>query len=189
MNRAKEFLEVPFSHLLTEAKNRSDKQDTSRFTLNPESGKQVGALGELIAEEHLRNCKVEFESVYTTKLDIIYYIDGKPLSLDVKAKQRTVLPRAHYTASLSAYLDDHQVVDTYLFISFLIDGSMPSTDMRRFKKAFILGSIRRSEAERYKESQKAGEVDYSNGFTPKVDTWQIRHDRLNPPLIPTGVVK
>lgn len=121
---------------------------------------QVGALGEIVAEEWMRFQRVPFVSAKNTKFD---YLVGEGMTLEVKTKDRTVIPRADYGCSIPLYNFGHQRPDYYLFISLLRDRSNASSDINRFKKAYILGAANQQMFAEKGKVWKKDQVDSQNG--------------------------
>ena len=171
-------LEVPVLHLLDEAQERAARTPIYDLTIRGESANQVGALGELLGMEHLRRCGVPFEEVFIREYDVIF--DGM-YSLEFKTKERTVVPQPYYDCSAPYYNHDLQRPDYYMFIS-LVSTDSRSTDIRRFTRAFILGSIDRDTFDQKATLWTKDQIDTSNGWKPTRDVYNVLISDLQPPV-------
>ena len=93
------------------------------------------------------------------------YIVGNNLKIDVKSKDRTVMPKYYYDNSAPLYNHQHQMPDYFLFISLERNKSNNSKDIRRFHTAYILGSISYKELDRVGIPFLENEADWRNGTT------------------------
>jgi len=177
-------LEVPIQHLLEEADRRARAEGELQYTMRGLRAQQAGKLGELIGEEHLRRCNVPYEPHFTTEFDVIFYNMGEREKLEFKTKERTVVPREDYDCTAPAYNKEHQVVDRYMFIS-LVSTDRKSDDIRRFTRGFILGSIHKEAFEQKSQLWTTSDFDWSNGWKPTVDCWNVLVSELQPPFQPS----
>jgi len=139
---------------------------------------EVGFLGEIVAEAWFNKHRLLFQDDRSkTTHD---YILNKKITLDVKTKDRTVIPRTNFDNSVPLYNHNHQRPDYYLFISLLRDKQFDDDDIRRFKKAFIVGSIDIETLESTGKTWKAGEIDPSNKTKFWTDCINIPMDKLIP---------
>lgn len=122
----------------------------------------VGCIGEVVFQKFLVRNQIPFEDL-TNRTDLDYIISGE-ISVDVKTKDRTVLPQRHFANSVPLYNHDHQRPDYYYFVSLLRDRRNLSDDASRFKKAFLMGGIDIGTLEHDGERKEAGETD-PNGTT------------------------
>jgi hypothetical protein len=137
---------------------------------------QVGFLGEIVIENFLEESGVAFKDDRdATTHD---YIINKKYKLDVKTKDRTVLPRIHYENSVPLYNHEHQRPDYYYFVSLLRDREYQNNDIRRFREAFIVGGIDLQTLEKVGKQWNAGETDHSNGTTFWTACINVRMDQL-----------
>lgn len=121
----------------------------------------VGAIGEVIAEQWFFQNGIQFTNeTYETTHD--YTIGGR-FTLDVKTKDRTVLPQPTYDNSVPLYNHEHQRPDYFLFISLVRDKNISNEDLRRFTHACIVGGITYDLANHKGTVFKGGETDPSNG--------------------------
>jgi hypothetical protein len=174
-------IEVPISHLLEEAHYRSLQMPENEETVRTSGGRQAGALGELIAMEHLKRCGVFYEEVFNKEHDVKFENLGKTYTLEFKTKERTVVPQPHYDCSVFEYSHKHQNPDYYMFMS-LVSTDSRSKSIDRFVRGFIVGSADRKTFEEKSVLLLPGYVDPSNGFIVKKSTHNIKISNLQPPL-------
>ena len=181
MTTQDEILEVPILHLLEEADRRAREEGELQYTMRGLRAQQAGKLGELIGLEHLGRCGVPYEPHFTTEYDVVFLNGQESEKLEFKTKERTVVPREDYDCTAPAYNKEHQVVDRYMFIS-LVSTDRKSDDIHRFTRGFILGSIH---AEAFNEKStlwKTDDFDWSNGWKPTVDCYNVLVRDLQPPF-------
>jgi len=85
--------------------------------------------------------------------------------LEVKTKDRTVIPRTYYECSVPSY-NTHQDADYYVFVSLLRKGD-------EYVKGYIVGYMRKSEYYQKARHLKRGDLDTSNNFVVKADCWNL----------------
>jgi hypothetical protein len=187
MTTANQFLEVPVAHLLEAAdKKARETGDFNQHTMRGIGGRQVGFLGELVVMEHFDQIGIPYEPKFTLKHDIeIIMPDGEKL-LEVKTKERTVVPREEYECSVPKYVKDYQAVDFYIFVSLLSTGK--SENINRFTKAFILGTISRKKFEEQATLWTTNKTDATNNWTPTIDVWNVPISSLKPPYQKVGAI-
>ena len=122
---------------------------------------QVGFLGEIVLEQFFTNEKIEFvNQTHETTHD---YLIKQKYTLDLKTKDRTVIPKINFDNSVPLYNHAHQRPNFYYFISLLRDRNNDSTSISRFTHAFILGGIDIKTLEKVGKIWRAGQVDTDNG--------------------------
>ena len=126
-----------------------------------EEANEVGFLGEVVAEKWFQRHDIHFKDM-RTKTTHDYLLFGSS-TIDVKTKDRTVLPRIDYDNSVPLYNHDHQRPDYYLFISLVRDKSIPVSDIRRYRTACIVGGIDIETLDFIGKDWEAGETDARNG--------------------------
>lgn len=173
-------IKVSVERYLDTAQTRSELLGELNRSMRGTQANQVGALGELIGMDYLRACGVEIEEVFSTSYDVRVKIDGSWKTLEFKTKERTVVPQPFYDCTVPAYNHDHQRPDYFLFISLLSSGK--SDDIRRFSKAFILGSITLERFEELATAWSPTQTDESNGWTPTIKCYNVPISHLAPPL-------
>ena len=122
---------------------------------------QVGFLGEVVLEQFFTNEKIEFVN-HTHETTHDYFIKQK-YTLDLKTKDRTVIPKITFDNSVPLYNHAHQRPDFYYFISLLRERKNRSRKINRFTHAFILGGIDIKTLELVGRIWRAGQVDTANG--------------------------
>lgn len=172
-------IEVPVAHLLDEAEFRASQLPVYEMSIRGDAANQVGCLGELVGMEHLRRCGVEFEEVFVREYDVLF---NNRHTLEFKTKERTVVPQPHYDCSAPFYNHELQRPDYYLFISLLSTNSR-SSDISRFTKAYILGSIDRETFDRKALLWTKDQIDTSNGWKPTKDVYNVLVSDLQPPMV------
>jgi len=121
----------------------------------------VGCIGEKVMTEFFQKHNIAFaDDRHLTSHD--FSIGGK-ITLDVKTKDRTVLPKIHYDNSVPLYNHEHQRPNYYYFVSLLRDRNSAESDIYRFKEAFILGGIDIQRLDKIGKKWGAGETDPTNG--------------------------
>jgi hypothetical protein len=134
---------------------------------------QVACLGEIIAEYWMQKNGIKFISqLEATTHD---YIVNNSLTIDVKTKDRTVIPRIDYDNTAPLYNHTHQRPDYFLFVSLKRD---KNNDIRRFSQAYIVGSISYNGLDCIGILFLEGEIDWRNGtkfWTDCLNTemWQL----------------
>jgi len=139
---------------------------------------EVGFLGEIVAESWFNKHGLLFQDDRSkTTQD---YILNKKFTLDVKTKDRTVVPKSNYDNSVPLYNHAHQRPNYYLFISLFRDKNIPENDIRRFKQACIVGAIDIQTLDSIGKKWKRGETDSSNGTKFWTDCINIQMSELIP---------
>lgn len=126
-------------------------------------GNLVGCLGEAIVLSTLDNATL----ANTYDYDII--VDG--LKLDVKTKERTVVPKSHYECSVANF-NTKQKCDHYVFVSILVEKRIP-------KMGYILGYISKENFYEKASFHNKGELDERNNFTFTANCYNIEIHKLN----------
>lgn len=140
---------------------------------------EIGALGEIIAESWLTRNKINFESVRTTRTDLVL---SNRETLEIKTKDRTVAPKPGYEASIPLYNHEHQQPNYYLFVS-LERRRGTSSSLEDFHTAHIVGASSVRKMHQHGKIWKAGETDPDNGTTFWTDCLNIKIGKLVEPEI------
>ena len=163
-------------YVFREAELRAENQRVFEKSHRKDEANSVGCLGEVIAEYWMKQNNIP----YTPDLEKTThdYLVGNGLTIDVKAKDRTVTPRIYYDNSAPLYNHTHQRPDYFLFISLERSRSNKTKDVRRFHTAHILGSISYEEIDKVGIPFLEGEADWRNGtifWTDclNVEMWQL----------------
>jgi|GEM_PF-2350974 len=146
--------------ILEEAQARADGLPVFEYSHRERDANIVGCIGEVVFERFLEHFQVPFDN-RTELTDHDYVVNG--LRLDVKTKDRTVLPRRNYDNSVPLYNHEHQRPDFYYFVSLYRDASEPVSALGRFKEACIVGGIDISSLDAHGLTWDAGQVDPDNG--------------------------
>lgn len=123
-------------------------------------GNEVGFLGEIIFLDYLKANGIYFKIDDETSHDISLFNSRK---VEIKTKDRTVIPKSHYECSIPLYNHSHQRAHYYVFLSLLRDKNESTEKLKRFKYAYILGFANKELMRKYGVLWKAGDVDPSNG--------------------------
>lgn len=168
-------LEVPILHLLAEADRRAREMPDMFETVkqgNRLGAKQTGCLGEVIGEEYLKNLGTSYTPVFSTEFDVMVHLPEGDKKTEFKTKERTVRPLPEYECSVYDYVKDFQNVDYYMFIS-LFSTDSDSSDINRFTRGFIVGSITKQDFDKKAKFWKKGDIDPTNGWSVRRDTWSV----------------
>jgi len=144
-----------------EARLSAVNSGTLQGSITGGTGKVIGALGEIIVRD-----LAGYEQVNTKDYDLVDF-DGR--TIDVKTKHCKFPPRGFYECSVAAH-GVQQNCDEYVFVRMLPNLS----------KAWILGSIDKTDYFVKAVRHKKGEVDESNGFTFKADCYNLEIKDLCP---------
>ena len=137
---------------------------------------QVGSLGEVVFEEFLKMNQIKFTD--QRNLTTHDYLINETITVDVKTKDRTVRPLGFFDNSVPIYNHQHQRPHYYYFISLLRNKLDKSTNISRFKHAFILGATNILTLEKIGKKWRAGEIDNSNGTKFWTDCINIKVNQL-----------
>ena len=133
----------------------------------------VGAYGEQIVLKYFKMFGIPFSFDDKTTHDI-----KTPCgTVEVKTKERTVIPKTNYDCTVPAYNHEHQQADWFVFVSLLNNGLEGN---RRFDRAFILGVANLETLKTRAKLWNVGMVDDSNGWKPKIDCYNIKIYDLDP---------
>jgi hypothetical protein len=171
--------EVPLDGLHVVAQQRADKVPELAWSMRGSAGNEVGAMGELVAMRYLDGIKVPYRDETTVDHDLLTGFG----TVDVKTKERTVVPQPHYECTVPDYNGEAQQPDWYLFVSLLSD---KTGGCGRFKRGWVLGSIRRDKFYGVAKEWVPGTKDSSNGWSASIRCWNVPVSALNGtrPLVP-----
>ena len=94
--------------------------------------------------------------------------------LEVKTKDRTVVPLPKYECTLPAYNHEHQKADFFIFVSLHRDKNHPNgNDISRYKRAYIVGGMSWQQFEDKKVFWKKDQKDPTNGTVFWTDCWNV----------------
>ena len=167
-------IEVPLAGLHDAAQVRADATPELARSMRGSAGNEVGAMGELVAMRYLD----AQGAMYLDEGRVNHDLRTAHGTIDVKTKERTVEPRPHYECTVPDYVGDAQKPDWYLFVSLMSDGSKGCS---RFKRAWVLGTIRREQFYRTATEWVPGVTDVSNGWKPTIRCWNVPVSSLRSP--------
>jgi hypothetical protein len=137
---------------------------------------EVGLLGEVIIEEFFDEHGINYQDERTRTTHDYTMQNG--VTVDVKTKERTVRPQAHYDNSVPLYNHAHQRPDFYYFVSLMRHSRQSTTDLERFSEAHILGALSLRRLEQVGKYWKAGTTDPRNGTTFWTDCLNVSMAQL-----------
>jgi len=167
-------IEVDMTGLHRLAQDRADATPELRRSMRGAEGNEVGAMGELVAMRYLDMAGV----LYLDEGKVNHDLRTAHGTMDVKTKERSVSPQPNYDCTVPDYVGDAQKPDWYLFVSLLSDGSRGCV---RFKKGWVLGTIRRELFYEAATEWRPENVDVSNGWKPTIRCWNVPVSSLRPP--------
>jgi hypothetical protein len=148
------------SDLVEYAFESSTRQRVFENSHRMEDANLVGCIGEIAFETLLFNFGIEYQDCrHGTKCD--YRVGG--YTVDVKTKDRTVVPRLSFENSVPVYNHEHQRPDYYYFVSLLRDTSIDEKSPNRFTHAYLLGGLDIASLDREGKRWEPGQTDPSNG--------------------------
>ena len=100
------------------------------------------------------------------------------MTVDIKTKDRTVVPKIDYDNSTPLYNHDHQNPDYFLFISLHRSREIKNGTVRDFHSAYLVGSISYEELDRIGIKFKKDEVDWRNGTKFWTDCLNVQMSQL-----------
>jgi hypothetical protein len=166
--------EISLHGLHGPAQERADATPELRRSMRGRSGNEVGAMGELVAMRYLDLIGVAYRDEGQVNHDL-WTAHG---TVDVKAKERTVQPQPHYDCTVPDYNAEVQLPDWYLFVSLLSDKSKGTG---RFRRGWVLGSMRRAEFHERATMWEPGAADGSNGWEATIKCWNVPVRELRQP--------
>ena len=142
---------------------------------------QVGCLGEVVFEAYMkaRGQEVISELEETTH----DYQLGNGMTVDVKTKDRTVVPQADYDCSVPLYNHSHQRPDYFFFVSLLRERGNNTEDISRWREAYICGVISYSSMNEKGVEWEKGQTDPRNGTTFWTSCLNIPVGELSHPIV------
>lgn len=142
-----------------EAADRASKQKVFKGSHRQRAANEVGCLGEVLAEIWLRQNGIFFEDERDETTHDYRLRNGK--TIDVKTKDRTVVPLPFHDCSVPLYNHGHQRPDYFLFISLRRNKSL--TGIERYTDAYVLGALNFAQVEKLGRDIPPGVPDPSNG--------------------------
>jgi len=144
-----------------DADRRTDKLPIFKNSHRGRDANLVGCLGEILVEMWLDAEGVGYTAELKKTTHDYRLADGS--TFDVKTKDRTVIPKQNYDCTRPSYNASHQNPDYYVFASLYRNRNHEADNVTRFRKAFILGAIKKNEFDKVGKDWKKGQVDPSNG--------------------------
>lgn len=138
----------------------------------------VGALGEIITLEWLQSIgrPAVFDHAPTHDITVEYDHPQLPYTIDVKTKERSVVPLPEYDATVPAYNHEYQKPDVFVFASVRRDKTIEGVD--RFIEAHLIGWCTYDHLTEHAVFWDTTMQNPTNGWKPGIDCWNIRHDLL-----------
>lgn len=136
---------------------------------------EVGALGEVVAEDTLKRLGIPVVPQYTTRHDL----SALGRTIEVKTKDRTCRPYPDFACSVPDYNHEHQRPDYYVFVS-LARAKDSSGGIERFHSAWVVGWCTLEELDTLGVHVAQGDVDESNDWDCSMDCTNILIDQLHP---------
>jgi len=130
--------------IFTQAEHRLKTLPIYKKSHRKNGANQTGVIGEIVAERWLTSQGVFYTEDKTTQYDL-RLLNGE--TIDVKTKERRVMPRQSFDCSVAMYNKDFQRPDYYLFVSLRRDPKADSRDLRRFTHAYIIGAVNQAQLE------------------------------------------
>ena len=144
------------------------KDRVYKRSMRGEEGTRVGAIGEAVLVDYLRDHSMEvIDKRESTRFDLL--VNGK--RVEVKTKDRTVAPKPFYECSVPSYNHSHQIPDWFYFISLYREGKV-------FKKAYLLGGMTYQQLSQEGVKMNKGEVDERNGWLCRESCININIEKL-----------
>ena len=144
------------------------KDRVYKRSMRGEEGTRVGAIGEAVLVDYLRDHNMEvIDKRKSTRYDLL--VNNK--RVEVKTKDRTVAPKPFYECSVPSYNHSHQIPDWFYFISLYREGKV-------FKKAYLLGGMTYQQLSQEGVKMNKGEVDERNGWLCRESCININIEKL-----------
>jgi len=150
--------------MLSRARILAEKMGALNNSIRNGEGNLAGFLGEECVLQYYPHAKRDNGYDH----DILL----KPFRVEVKTKDRTVIPQDDYECSIANY-NTRQDTDYYFFVSLLRNNG-------RYSCGYLLGYIKPEDYYRKAKALKTGELDPSNNFTVKADCWNLPIRELLP---------
>jgi len=171
-------IEIPLDESIFEdALYRLQSLPVYRLSHRKNGANQTGVLGEVVAERWLASMGIYYTADKTTQYDIMLLNTSR---VDIKTKERQVMPRSEFDCSIPLYNHEHQNPDYYFFVSLLRDKHSDPDDIRRFTHAYLLGAVNQSQLNRFGRVIPANTLDEENGMENWTGMINIPIDLLTP---------
>ena len=147
------------------AEERVDEIPILNNSMRGKKANLIGSVEEVLFEKFIKENGLTLEKETGEEMyNHDYVIEGK-FKIDVKTKDRTVVPKSYYDCSVET--QSKQKPDFYYFVSLLRSG-----DWRDFKEGYMLGAID------YKTLHEKGEI-WNKGDTDARNGMRIRRDCIS----------
>ena len=149
------------------AEKRIEDDPIFKNSIRGKEANLIGSIGEVLFERFIQEegLTLEKETGETEKYNHDFVIEGE-FTVDVKTKDRSVVPKSNYDCTVAQKTLDHQDPDYFYFISLLKKKGI-------FTDGYLLGAIDTPNLLIRGETWKAGEVDARNGKTIRKDCVSI----------------
>ena len=169
-------LKVDLTDSLIEEARVYSKDKIYKRSMRGQEGTNIGTIGELVLKEYLGNNGLNIvdnrKSGDATRYDLL--VQGE--KIEVKTKDRTVIPKPFYDCSVPLYNHEHQKPDWFFFLSLFRKGHL-------YLSAYILGGVTYSDMEKDGVVMNKGDVDFSNGWVCNESCVNISIEKLTPPEV------
>jgi hypothetical protein len=164
---------VVTEEIISLAKKRIADIPILKDSIRGKEANLIGSIGEVIFEKFIQEngLMLEKETGEQEKYNHDYIVEGK-FTVDVKAKERSVVPKDFYDCTVAQKTLDHQKPDYFYFVSLLKKKDVLVAEAK-FTEAFMLGATDIPTLNREGEVWKEGEVDARNGKRIRVDCQSI----------------
>ena len=155
------------------AEKRIDDIPILKDSIRGKEANLIGSIGEVLFERFITKCKglsLEKETGEQERYNHDFVVEEK-FTVDVKTKDRSVVPKSNFDCTVAQKTLDHQKPDFFYFISLLKKGGI-------FTDGYLLGAINTPNLLIRGETWKAGEVDARNGKRIRVDCVSIEIKNL-----------
>lgn len=140
------------------ARTMANRLGVLKNSITKGRGNYTGFMGEILAAEWLG---AEMRNTYN--FDIMH----GDLSIDVKSKSSEVIPKSFYECSVGEY-NTFQRCDYYLFTRVV------------GRDVYLLGYLPKDEFYEMADYHREGEIDPSNGFVFRCNSYNVRIDQTRP---------
>lgn len=149
------------------AKYKANDLGKLRNSIREGKGNLVGFLGEIITAEYYK-WEIKNSDVINYDYDLMY----KNYKIDIKTKERTVIPAKNYFATIANF-NTRQDCNYYFFVSIC-----------NFEYAYLMGMIKKEDFYKNAVFNKKGDLDKSSPphypFYFKTDCYNLEYSKLFP---------
>ena len=160
------------NEILSIAEKRIEDIPILKDSIRGKEANLIGSIGEVLFERFIQEhgLMVEKEKDEEERYNHDFIVDEE-FRVEVKTKDRSVVPKSYYDCSVTEESLSRQDPDFFYFISLLKKGGV-------FTDGYLLGAIDTPNLLIRGETWKAGEVDARNGKTIRVDCVSIEIKNL-----------